>query len=111
MTVKVPPPVESLRADAKRNRSRVLDAARTALADGDDSLAANALAKRASVGVGTVYGHFPTRQTLLEGLAEEALGSLIDDATAAAQHEEPRRRLAHAPPRRARPHDRRSRPG
>lgn len=58
-----------LRADAARNRTAVLDAARTRLTAGDDSLPMNLLAKEAGVGVGTVYRQFPNRQVLLETLA------------------------------------------
>ncbi|MFI6458736.1 TetR family transcriptional regulator, partial [Streptosporangium amethystogenes] len=49
----------ALRADAARNRARVLKVAREQLAMGDDSLMLNTIARLAGVGVGTVYRHFP----------------------------------------------------
>ena len=51
----------ALRADAQRNRERILQAASEALLEsGDASL--NSIAKKASVGIGTLYRHFPTRE-------------------------------------------------
>ena len=50
-----------VRADAARNRERVLDAARAAHHEHGAGLAMHAVARRAGVGVGTVYRHFPTR--------------------------------------------------
>jgi AcrR family transcriptional regulator len=77
------------RADAARNRTRILDAARGMLAAGDLAPSMNELAKRAGVGVGTVYRHFPDHQVLLEGLAEDAFSRLVADARAAALEEDP----------------------
>jgi AcrR family transcriptional regulator len=77
------------RADAARNRARILDAARGMLAETDLAPSMNELAKRAGVGVGTVYRHFPDHQVLLEGLAEDAFSRLVDDARAAAREEDP----------------------
>lgn len=70
-------PGEGLRADAVRNRDALLAAARHCLACGDDTLAMNALAKDAGVGVGTAYRHFPNRQVLLEALAVDSFDKLI----------------------------------
>lgn len=66
-----------LRADAARNRARVLEAAAAQLAAAGGELAMNALARAAGVGVGTVYRHFPTRQVLLEALGAEGLEALV----------------------------------
>jgi AcrR family transcriptional regulator len=55
-----------LRADAKRNRDKVLAAARQAFTENGASTSLEAIAKRAGVGIGTLYRHFPTRQALLE---------------------------------------------
>jgi AcrR family transcriptional regulator len=60
-----------LRADAARNRARVLDAARACFArDGIDAQMDD-IAAHAEVGVGTVYRHFATKEALIEALAEE----------------------------------------
>jgi AcrR family transcriptional regulator len=56
------------RADARRNRERVLAAAREAFAAGGESTALEEVARRAGVGIGTLYRHFPNRQALLEAL-------------------------------------------
>lgn len=52
------------RVDATQNRKRIIEAARSALAESDD-VRLNAIAKRAGVGQGTLYRHFPTREDLL----------------------------------------------
>ncbi|KJS61490.1 transcriptional regulator [Streptomyces rubellomurinus] len=73
-----------MRADAARNRTRVLQVAREQLAAGDDSLQLNAIARLAGVGVGTVYRHFPNRHALREALSAERFRELVDEAQAAA---------------------------
>lgn len=55
---------EAQRADAQRNRTRILEVALSAFAD-DPQVSLNAIAKRAGVGPGTLYRHFPTREALL----------------------------------------------
>lgn len=78
-----------LRADAARNRSQVLRVAREQLADGDTSLPMNTIARRAGVGVGTVYRHFPSRQSLLEALAYDSFQTLVRETQAAAVEPDP----------------------
>jgi AcrR family transcriptional regulator len=56
------------RADARRNYELVLAAAREAFAEGGESTALEEIARRAGVGIGTLYRHFPNRQALLEAL-------------------------------------------
>jgi len=56
------------RADARRNYERVLAAAREAFAEGGESTSLEEIARRAGVGIGTLYRHFPSRQALLEAL-------------------------------------------
>jgi AcrR family transcriptional regulator len=57
-----------LRADAQRNRDKVLGAAREAFTENGASTSLEAIARRAGVGIGTLYRHFPTRQALLEAV-------------------------------------------
>jgi AcrR family transcriptional regulator len=60
----MPERVRSVRSDARENRRRIVDVAREAFASaGDTSL--NEIAKRAGVGPGTLYRHFPTREALV----------------------------------------------
>jgi AcrR family transcriptional regulator len=56
------------RADARRNYEKVLAAAREAFAEGGESTSLEEIARRAGVGIGTLYRHFPSRQALLEAL-------------------------------------------
>ena len=66
------PPQTSLvrpkRADARRNYDKVLAAAREAFAEGGESTALEEIARRAGVGIGTLYRNFPNRQALVEAL-------------------------------------------
>jgi AcrR family transcriptional regulator len=66
-----------LRADAARNRERLLDAAVQAFsADADVTL--EAIAKAAGVGIGTLYRHFPTREALVDAAYRNELARLCD---------------------------------
>jgi len=56
------------RADARRNYEKVLAAAREAFAEGGESKSLEEIARRAGVGIGTLYRHFPNRQALVEAL-------------------------------------------
>jgi AcrR family transcriptional regulator len=58
-------PHKPLRADARRNRERIVDAARELFAECGATTQMDDVARRAQVGVGTVYRHFPTKQALL----------------------------------------------
>jgi AcrR family transcriptional regulator len=66
-----------LRADARRNRERVLQAAREVFAEQGREAQIDDVAKRAEVGVGTVYRHFPTKEALIDALAAEAFGRML----------------------------------
>jgi AcrR family transcriptional regulator len=78
-----------MRADARRNREKVLKAARTCLArDGLDAQI-DEIAQRAKVGVGTVYRHFPTKDDLVFALAGERFDHLAELARAALEEKDP----------------------
>jgi AcrR family transcriptional regulator len=68
------------RADARRNYDKVLAAAREAFAEGGESTALEEIARRAGVGIGTLYRHFPNRQALLEALYLEEVEELCRSA-------------------------------
>jgi AcrR family transcriptional regulator len=70
------------RRDATRNWQTILDTGRTFL-DEDRPLRLNEVAREASIGVATVYRHFPTAEALLETLARPRLEKLVADAEAA----------------------------
>ena len=73
----------ALRRDAARNRERILTAAR-ALQEAGETPQLNAVARRAEVGVGTVYRHFPTPEALAEGLVADRFAALAEAAADAA---------------------------
>ncbi len=58
--------VRPMRADARRNYERLLEVAAEAFAEHGEGASLDDIAKRAGVGSGTLYRHFPTRQALLE---------------------------------------------
>ena len=66
-----------LRADARRNRTRVMEEARTAFAECGCDLPMEELARRAGVGVGTVYRHFPNKEALLDALLVDQLTEIL----------------------------------
>jgi AcrR family transcriptional regulator len=68
------------RADARRNYEKVLAAAREAFAEGGESTALEEIARRAGVGIGTLYRHFPNRQALLEALYVDEVEELCRSA-------------------------------
>jgi AcrR family transcriptional regulator len=75
-----PAPTRPMRADAVRNRARVLDAARAAFAAEGPGVALDEIARRAGVGAGTVYRHFPTKEALFEAVIMDRLLALAQDA-------------------------------
>jgi len=78
-----------MRADALRNRKKIIKAARICLArDGLDAQMEE-IARRAKVGVGTVYRHFPTKDDLVVALAAERFERLAELARAAIEHPDP----------------------
>jgi AcrR family transcriptional regulator len=68
------------RADARRNYEKVLAAARQAFAEGGESTALEEIARRAGVGIGTLYRHFPNRQALLEAVYVEEVEEMCRSA-------------------------------
>jgi AcrR family transcriptional regulator len=85
------------RADAVRNRERVLEAAKAVFSAGGPEASLEAVARQAGVGIGTLYRHFPTREALFEAVYRREVEQLADLAeelkTAAAPAEALRRWL------------------
>ncbi|GAA1600835.1 TetR/AcrR family transcriptional regulator [Catellatospora bangladeshensis] len=67
-----------LRADAQRNRDRLLEVAAQAFAHDGPQVSLDAVAKQAGVGIGTLYRHFPTREALIEAAYRQELARLCD---------------------------------
>jgi AcrR family transcriptional regulator len=78
-----------LRADARRNRARVLEAADAVFASKGPSASTEEVAERAGVAIGTVFRHFPTKQALLEAVIIDRLGRLTHEAAARADADDP----------------------
>jgi AcrR family transcriptional regulator len=66
------------RADAVRNRERVLAAAKAVFSKGGADASLEAVAKRAGVGIGTLYRHFPTREALYEAVYQHEVRQLVE---------------------------------
>jgi AcrR family transcriptional regulator len=66
------------RADAVRNRERVLEAAKTVFSAGGSDVSLEAVARHAGVGIGTLYRHFPTREALFEAVYRREVEHLAD---------------------------------
>jgi AcrR family transcriptional regulator len=81
-------PGRPLRADAERNRQRILDAAIQEFAERGLGVTMDAIAARAGVGVGTVYRRFPDKRDLLEALFQERLMQMVGFADAALERED-----------------------
>ncbi len=73
-------PARKPRADSVRNRERVLEAAKAVFAEGGPAGSLEGVARRAGVGVGTLYRHFPTRQALFEAVYRREVDQLVDMA-------------------------------
>ncbi len=64
------------RADAVRNRERVLEAAKVVFSEGGSDASLEAVALTAGVGIGTLYRHFPTREALFEAVYRREVNTL-----------------------------------
>jgi AcrR family transcriptional regulator len=69
-----------MRADAERNRRRILEAADEVFAERGPQGSTEEVARRAGVAIGTVFRHFPTKADLLRALMKRLLQQLTDDA-------------------------------
>src|SRR5437667_11997725 len=75
-------PVRRPRADAVRNRERVLEAAKFVFSSGGPDASLEAVAQRAGIGIGTLYRHFPTREALIEAVYRREVQQLVELAEA-----------------------------
>jgi AcrR family transcriptional regulator len=74
-TRSVVPMARRPRADAQRNSARVLEAARTVFAEHGPDASLEEIARRAGVGIGTLYRHYPTRQVLVSAVFQADIES------------------------------------
>jgi AcrR family transcriptional regulator len=82
--------VRPQRADAQRNRARILDAAENVFAVEGIDVPVDLIAEKAGVGVGTLYRHFPTKEKLCEAVLLDRLLALTVDARALADADDPK---------------------
>ncbi|MQY16004.1 hypothetical protein SRB5_61960 [Streptomyces sp. RB5] len=79
-----------LRADAERNRARIVDAARTAFVEHGADVSMDEIARRAGVGNATVYRHFSDRRDLIHQVTLSSMDHIADEAeTALAEEADP----------------------
>jgi len=80
--------VTQLRRDAARNRAALIAAGRDVFAERGPDASLEEIARRADVGIGTLYRHFPTREALIEVIFEEHFDQIVAAAEAAAADED-----------------------
>src|ERR1700712_3206314 len=83
-----------IRSDARRNRARLIDVAATAFRDEGLDVGVDELARRAGVGVATLYRHFPAKPDLILAVVGTVLDDLEAAAAAAAGDAQPERVVA-----------------
>src|SRR6185312_7763976 len=92
-TVEVAPPTAEgerpMRADARRNYQRLLEAGRQVLTERGSEASMEEIARRADVGVGTLYRHFPRRIDLVEAVYREDVDGLVELARTVNQNADP----------------------
>ncbi len=77
---KAPRAIRKPRADARRNREGLLEAAKAAFAEVGAETSLEEIARRAGVGIGTLYRHFPTRDAIVEAVYRREVQQLSDAA-------------------------------
>jgi len=85
----ITPPVKALRADAKRNREKLLNVAHKVFTTEGISVSMDEIARSAGVGVGTVYRHFPTKEDLFGAVIVSHKARLIEEANQLLCHVDP----------------------
>ncbi|MGT2425598.1 TetR/AcrR family transcriptional regulator [Amnibacterium kyonggiense] len=79
---------QARRSDAIRNRDRILEVAAIVFAD-DPTASLNTIAQRTGIGPGTLYRHFPNRETLLLAVYQEEVAALVASVDDLLEHHEP----------------------
>ena len=93
MTTITPESHRPMRADAVRNRHRIVESAAAALAESGPDVALEEVAARAGVGIGTLYRHFPDRSALLVAVYREGFDALAALGEELATSDDPRAAL------------------
>lgn len=74
-----PAPTKPVRADAQRNRARILDVAEEVFTELGPSASTDEVARRAGLAIGTIFRHFPTKKDLLAAIIKRLTQRLTDD--------------------------------
>ncbi|MCW2817224.1 MAG: transcriptional regulator, TetR family [Marmoricola sp.] len=82
-----------MRADAKRNYDRIVEVAREVFREQGYDASLDLVAKRAGVGAGTLYRHFPTRDALVDAIMQSWVDRVTETAEKALAHEGPPREV------------------
>ncbi|MDQ0794363.1 TetR/AcrR family transcriptional regulator [Streptomyces sp. B1I3] len=82
-------PARPMRADARRNYDRLVGEARASFAEHGTDASLEDVARRAGVGIGTLYRHFPNRHALMNAVFQDALASLLARSRELAEAEQP----------------------
>jgi AcrR family transcriptional regulator len=85
----MPAQPKPLRADAARNRARLLEVAYETFAAEGLSVPVDEIARRAGVGAGTLYRHFPTKEALFQAIVADRVQRLVDHARELGETERP----------------------
>src|SRR5438132_6758655 len=88
MTTRSKTPARPLRRDAQANRVRIVAAARAAFAADGIEVPVEEIARRATVGMGTLYRHFPAKEDLIDAVLEDAFAAFIGAAEQALAEED-----------------------
>jgi AcrR family transcriptional regulator len=80
MTARAKTAARPLRRDAQANRDRIVSSARAAFAAEGVEVPVEEIARRAGVGMGTLYRHFPAKEDLIDAVLEDAFAAFIDAA-------------------------------
>jgi AcrR family transcriptional regulator len=88
MTTRSKTPARPLRRDAQANRDRIVAAGRAAFAADGIEVPVEAIARRAAVGMGTLYRHFPAKEDLIDAVLEDAFAAFISAAEQALAEED-----------------------
>ncbi|PSH54448.1 TetR family transcriptional regulator [Phyllobacterium brassicacearum] len=87
--IELSPPARRLRADASRNREKLVEIAGIVFAERGGDASLEDIARQAGVGIGTLYRHFPTREHLVEVVYRREVEALCAAADELAQHNAP----------------------
>ena len=89
-------PNPARRSDARRNRARLLDAARATLRERGFDAEITEIAERAGIGTGTIYRHFESKDALIGEIREELVAKLTTSLAAISEHEDAISAVGHA---------------